>query len=105
MYKLQIITNNHWREFKGGHEVPKKVLEWYDWLEYGSTSDGWICYHGHWSHVSDYMRTPQQSTGGLADWHGYKNDSMSDGTVIRFSEDNETYQIGWFVSVTDNGGE
>ena len=104
MYKLKITTNNHDREFKRQDEVPKEVLDWYDHLDEDSKIDGWICYHGHWSHISDYMRTPNGFYHGQCrvEWHGYKNDSMSDGTLIKLDDEDGTYRIGWFVSVSES---
>ncbi len=100
MYKLQITTNNHDREFKYQYEVPTEVLDWYDWLDDCSKTDGWICYKGHWSHVSDYMRTPQ-GTQEFNFWDGYKADCMSSGTLIKLNDEDGTYRIGWFVSVSE----
>ncbi len=110
MYEVKVTTNNHDRHFKYGYEVPKEVLERYDWLDEDQKHDNWICYKGHWSHVSDYLAVHNKFHNPnppewLQKWDGYRNDSMSDGTIIRLSDDNETYQIGWFVSVSDNGGE
>jgi len=103
MYKLQITTNNHDREFKYQYEVPKKVLERYDHLDMYDKIDGWICYKGHWSHISDYVKTPKGFYHGQCrvEWHGFKNDSMSSGTLIKLNDEEETYRIGWFVSVSE----
>ena len=109
MYKVEITTNRHWRAFKRDHEVPREVINWYDWLTRDQKFDGWICYKGHWSHVSDYMRfgsvwlsKPPES---FEDWQGVKHDCMSSGTLINLADDGEEYQIGWYVSVSNNGGE
>ena len=104
MYKLQITTNNHDREFKYQYEVPTEVLDWYDWLDEYDKTDGWICYKGHWSHVSDYMRIPNEQNHPLKHslkWDGYVNDCMSSGTLISIGDDMETYRIGRFVSVSE----
>lgn len=102
MYKLQITTNNHDRELKYQYEVPKKVLDWYDWLDNDSKIHGWICYKGHWSHVSDYMRIPnERNHPPFQGWDGYVNDCMSSGTLIKYNDEDGTYRIGWFVSVSE----
>jgi hypothetical protein len=98
-YKLQITSNFHHRHFIYRYDVPKDVLEWYSWLTEDDSFDGWICYQGHWSHLSDYERLKTDRTDNFG-WHGYKGDSMSSGTVIKIEDDCETYQIGWYVSVS-----
>lgn len=99
MYKLQITTNNHDREFKCQDEVPKKVLEWYDHLDKYDKIDGWICYRGHWSHVSDYMIVGKHAP--FQGWDASVNDCMSSGTLIKLNDEEGTYRIGWFVSVSE----
>ena len=96
-----IITNNHERYFKYGYEVPQSVLDWYDWLDEDSKHDGWICYRGHWSHISDYLATynPIHNPNPpewLTEWDGYKSDGFTSGAVIKISDDRETYRIGTY---------
>ena len=88
---MKIKTNYHDRRFKYADEVPASVLGWYDHLSECDAADGWICHRGHWSHVLDYMRCD-----AVPGWHGIKHDSWSCGTLIRLSEDGETYRIAWF---------
>lgn len=95
-----IITNNHERYFKCGYEVPQSVLDWYGYNEDPPWS-GWICYRGHWSHISDYMATynPYHMPNPpewLAKWDGYKSDGFTSGVVIKVSDDGETYRIGTY---------
>ena len=92
---LDITTNHHNRFFKYRYEVPESVLKDYSWLNEEDSFDGWICYKGRWSHISDYMYTDR-----IPGWDGYVNDCMSSGTLIKTSDDMETYKIGYFVSVS-----
>jgi len=85
---MKVITNNHRRSFIDAHDVPDKVLEWYDWLDENAT--GWICYQGHWTHITDYMR------GGVEGWDGYSSDSFFSGTLIKLLDDK--YIIGRYIS-------
>ena len=88
----------------------KKVLDWYDWLDEDSKWDGWICYKGHWSHVSRLHAiwlclaladTPEPFKA----WEGVKHDCMSSGTLIKLADDGEEYQIGWYISLFNTGDE
>lgn len=90
--KLKIRTNRHWREFKGWHDVPVKVLCDFDWLGEDDRHDGFIHYKGYWYHVSQFER---RSVDG---WHGVHCDSFFSGVLIRLSDDGEQYQIATFVS-------
>jgi hypothetical protein len=95
MYKTVITSNHHNRQFKYRYDVPEDVLDWYDWLNEEDSLDGWICYKGHWSHISDYLKNDNNSY-----WHGYKSDSYSDGMVIKISDDGETYKIGsYYIAI------
>ena len=96
-YTTKITTNHHSRYFKYRYEVPQSVLDWYDWLSEDDSYDGWVCYKGQWSHLSDYMRA---TPGGSFDlWCGYRANGFSSGTLIRISDDCETYQIGRYMQV------
>jgi len=100
---VHIFTNSHERQFKYESEVPKEVLEWYDWLDEGSKWDGWIQYKGNWSHVSDYLAVRNavhnpNPPEWIQKWDGYTNDCMSTGTLIKIVDDGETYRIGYFVT-------
>tara|TARA_R100001163_G_C4923888_1_gene102894 strand:- start:25 stop:333 length:309 start_codon:yes stop_codon:yes gene_type:complete len=93
-----IITNNHERYFKYGCEVPQPTLDWYNWLDEDSKHDGWICYRGHWSHISDYLaiHNPIHNPNPpewLKKWDGAKAESLSVSTLIKVSDDGETYRI------------
>tara|TARA_R100001530_G_scaffold94981_1_gene65986 strand:- start:84 stop:410 length:327 start_codon:yes stop_codon:yes gene_type:complete len=96
MYKMKITSNHHHRHYTHRYDVPQEVLDWYDWLTEEESFDGWIKYHGHWSHISEYERLPDIIN---TEWSGYKNDCMSSGTLIKPSIDGETYQIAYYVSV------
>ena len=101
MGKMKITTNNHWRGFKGAHEVPKEVLAWYDWLDENSNQSGWIQYKGHWTHVSDYLAVHNEvhnpnPPDWLAEWDGYDGN-----TIIRLATEGDEYQIGFSTEVND----
>ena len=94
---MEIITNHHNRMFKYGYEVPKSVLEDYHYLDEGEKSDGWIHYRSIWYHISDFMTVSIYSKNWRG-WDGYKFDTFFSGVLIRISDDNETYQIGTYLS-------
>ena len=98
---LVITTNHHHRPFKYRYQVPKKVLEWYSWLDQDDSLDGWISYRGHWMHSSDFMHlAPSDPASPFRGWDGYHGDSYFSGTVIRLHESGETYQIGTYMQTS-----
>jgi len=99
---LTVTTNHHTRQFKLRYEVPKKVLERYDWLDADDSLDGWLCYHRHWMHTSDFVRigglrgSNRETFESLGDWTGQQSDGYWCGTVIKLLDDGETYKIGTY---------
>lgn len=93
-----ILTNHHWRGFKREHEVPQRVLNEYDHLGEDARYDGWICYRGYWSHISDYTPTPSGcfAPKWLTKWDLYKPDGFTSGVVIRWDPEGEFFQIGTY---------
>lgn len=92
---MEIITNNHWRQFKYGYEVPTDIIEWNDHLNEDLASYGWINYRGHWYHASDFLQLGGDDLDG---WDGYSSDSVFSGVLIRLSDDGESYQIATYIS-------
>ena len=98
---LTITTDHKWKQFKYRDDVPVKVLE--SQFSHLNTrgeddTDGYFCYKGYWYHLSDFMAMDKNSPLKEAGWHGYLNDSMCSGVVLKVSDDCETYIVGWFVS-------
>lgn len=103
-----IITDNKWKNFKYGYEVPEKAKKEYDYLREEDKADGWICYRKVWYHVSDFLRIQGDHPFGSEDeegeslpcakWDGYFPDSFFSGVFIRLSEDGEQYKIATYVS-------
>ena len=98
MNTLQVITNNHWNQFKYGYEVPEAVLvEFFDHLDDDDKCDGFIHYRNRWYHTSDFMRINEGSPFE-SKWHGYSSDSYFSGVLIELSDDGEGYRIGTYLS-------
>ena len=99
---LKIRTNHHWREFAYRWDVPADVLaDQFDWTNeayetHGDYLGGFFCYHGHWYHLGDFMRTNCE----LLDlgWHGYAGDSFFSGVAIRLSDDGERFQVATVIA-------
>jgi hypothetical protein len=90
-----VTTDNKWKQFKYGNEVPDKVLsENFDWLE--EKTDGFFVYRKSWYHVSEFMNVPDTET--FKGWDGYSSDSAFSGVLIKISKDGEEYKIGTFNS-------
>lgn len=95
---MKVITNNHWRDFIYGYELPESVKADFDHLDADSTLDGWIHYRRHWYHTSDFLRCNDSPDPTIATWHGYAADSFFSGVLIRLSEDGEQYQIATYIN-------
>lgn len=96
---LTITTNNQWRNFLYGYEVPEKVMkEQFDYLGGDANCDGFICYKGNYYHLCDFMRIDTNSPFDTKKWSGYVSDSFFSGILIKVSDDGEHYKIGWYCS-------
>jgi hypothetical protein len=95
---LKLITDNRFKPFKYGNEVPKKVLkDQFDHLEDGEDQDGFFKYRGNWYHTSDFMVASdkmQKATG----FDGINTDSIFSAILIKISEDCEEYKVGLIMS-------
>lgn len=92
-----ITWSNNYQEIKYDHEVPKKVLDDYDWLEEEDKSSGWLKYRKTWYHLSDFMRLDKNSPFG-DEWQGYHSDSAFSGVLIKFSECGDGAILGSYYS-------
>jgi len=90
---MKIITNNHWHNFLYGYELTATERADFDYLD-NIDSHNFIRYRGMVIDPSEYMLTPEP----LSTWQGYNSDSFFSGTVIRYSDDCEQYQIGTYIS-------
>jgi hypothetical protein len=98
---IKLITDNKWKHFKYGNEVPKKVMETqFDYLSEEKQFDYFIQYRKRWYHIDDFLviskHSPLKELKG--EWHGYMPDSFFSGIVIQISDDNESYIIGTYIS-------
>tara|TARA_Y100001972_G_scaffold11230_1_gene12185 strand:+ start:176 stop:484 length:309 start_codon:yes stop_codon:yes gene_type:complete len=101
---MQVITNNHERQFVYRYDVPASVLaNDLDWTTEEEHLGGYFCYRGTWYHVDQFM-----SFHGVAwiqsayevhsdQWDGYHGDSYFSGVLIKLSEDCETYRVGTYL--------
>ena len=96
--KLTIVSNNHWREILYGYSLPDSQRKEFDFLE-GEEFDNasFVKYKNQYHYLGDFM------SAGLScgkpvfpGWQGYESDSFFSGHVIRFSEDGEGVQIGFY---------
>lgn len=104
LYKKKIYTNHHWRQFKCRNEVPEKVLK--DEFDYQDedASDRYILYKNQWYHLDQFMRFGYPFGGdppNNEDWDGGLNFSAWDGLIVKVSEDQETYKIAYFTTVSN----
>ena len=100
---IDIITDHKWKQFKYSNEVPKSVLNDYDWLDEDEKFDGWINYRKNWYHISDFMschntihsrNNPFKKFG----YDGYLSDSFFSGVLIKTSDCGDGYKIATYLS-------
>ena len=93
---LQIITNNHERQFRYRYEVPTEVLEsQFDYQNEDETTGGFFEYKGCWYHLDQFMRIP--GGPGFEGWDSASADSFFSGVLISLSDDGETYRVGTYI--------
>ena len=103
MKQLDIITDHKWKNLMYDYEIPKNVIDDYDWLDEDEKCDGWIKYRKTWYHLSDFMSchnqiySPNNPFKDLC-FDGYLNDSFFSGVLIKLSDDSEQYQIATYLS-------
>ena len=86
---MKTLTNNHWRPFLYGYEVPDEIKKDYQDSDPDTCfEDGWIKYKQSYLHTSLFMRL----TG--SNWHGAYTFCNTGAYVIKISNCGEMYQIG-----------
>lgn len=94
MSKLVIKSNYHWREQLQWWDLTDAEREWHDWADESTQFTRYkgecipLCEYMHWDNPASITR---QTT-----WQGVRSDSYFSGTVIRWSDDCETFQIGTY---------
>ena len=92
MSELVIYTDNKWKNFKYGYEVPAKVLNnQFAHLQDRRHTDGFFKYRNYWYHLSDFMQTD------IPKWDGYAGDSYFSGVLLKTSKDFERYKVGHYI--------
>jgi len=92
-----ITTDNKWKPFKNGYEVPEKVLkEDFDWMDDDEKTDGFINYRKCWYHISEFMTIPKESS--IDGWQAMSPDSAFSAVLLQVSNDGEEYKIGTYVT-------
>jgi hypothetical protein len=99
--KLNIRTNNHWRDFVRGYELTAKERAEWDMLDDDSLEDRtFIRYEGR-VHLDEFLPIVpylgNENESGFDTWDGYMSDSFFSGLVIRYSTDCEQYQVGTYT--------
>lgn len=98
MSSLQIITNNHWRQFRYRYEVPPEILaSEFDYQDENDALDGFFKYRGCWYHLDQFIKI-LTSAPFSGEWDGCASDSFFSGIFIRVSDDCEEYKVGRYYS-------
>lgn len=97
---IVIKTNDHSRYFTYRCDVPEKVLKSdFDYQDPEDAIDGFFCYGGIWYHLDQFMRIDHSPDSEFSKWDGCAGDSYWSGTLIKVSDDRETYKIGRYYQV------
>lgn len=112
--KLTIVTNRHWYPVLYGWDLQgrdrKQALNDYDYLldeekKEGEEGEGerfethhFFKYKREIHDLDDYMRITPMMRKDFPGWDGYSSDSFFSGTLIKYSDDYESIQIGWYYS-------
>lgn len=94
---MKLITDNKWKHFTYGYEMPKSVLKDYDHLDESESYDQFFRYRGVWYHLSDFLNIDHAVSVPLRVWDGYYSESAFSAVVIKISSDSESYCIGRFI--------
>lgn len=97
---MEIKTNYHWREPIYGCQLPEKYRKGFDYLdddEYATRE--FTIYHGIVYDLGDFMRIEVcHPSAEVRRWDAYSPDTYFSGIVIRYDEDCEKFQIGYYYS-------
>ncbi len=97
--RMNIRTNNHWRDFVYRWDVPAEILEsQFDYQDENDTYDGFIHYKGHWYHLDQFLCISPGAPDEFGQWQGYSADSYFSGVLVRISDNGEQYQIATYIS-------
>lgn len=96
-YNISLTSDNRWKDFIYGYDVPKRVRDSdFDYLDDAEDTDGYFKYKGTWHHLSQFERVPPGTEFAKLGWGGVLHYSMSNGLVLKVSDDGEQYQVGYY---------
>jgi hypothetical protein len=93
---MEIITNNHWHEFKLWDDLTKEQQSNFDYLTQLEKQEREYIVYKNWVYTLDDFMSLGRNTAEPDDfkgWHGYHFDSFFSGVLIRVHDYGETYQI------------
>ncbi len=98
---LQIITNNHWRQFIYGHMLTEKEKADFDYMDKDEIDyTNFFRYRGRVYSINDFMilRNDEHGPFKTSEWDGYHGDSVFSGVLIKLSECGEGYKVATYIS-------
>lgn len=101
--KITITTNNHWRNFLYGYELPEKVKPDFDWIDKEVFEcSRFLKYRGWYYTLEDFMSIHNKihypnPPVWMKRWDGYNSDSFFSGVLIKISDDGEQYKIATYI--------
>jgi len=97
MSKLTIKTNNHWRDWLSGIDLPESEKANFDYLD-DFESGMFLKYKAQYYSMENFMYCSLGSIFGEKGWHAYAGDSYFSGVLIAISDDGQMYKIGTYYS-------
>lgn len=98
---VKLRTDNKWRNFLYGYELPKKWRKHFDWMndeEFETMNFVKTPGKNKWYYALDEFMITSNMAMFPGVWDGYHSDTYFSGHVIRVSTDGEQYKIGYFYS-------
>lgn len=93
---MKIITNNHWRQFVYGYELPVNELDQFNWMDNPEDSV-FIKYDRDIIPLESFLKIQITDSDSIFNnWQAVWTYSYFSGLLIRISKDNEAYQIARF---------
>jgi len=97
-----IHSDNRYRDFMCGSDLPRRVLQDYDWMDAPEDDCAFVSRKGDYYNVADFMRLPPDHELREFGWDGILGESYSSGMLIGLGDWRKggDYKIGYFY-VTD----
>ena len=92
MSNLTVVSNGHYREILGWHDLTLAEQSDNDW---DTEQEGsYFKYRGHMYSLDEFMRISEGSPFDRGAWDGYSSDSYFSGVLIQMSNCGDGVKVG-----------